>query len=32
MLPTESQLRIDLAACYRLIDLFGWDDLVFTHV
>jgi ribulose-5-phosphate 4-epimerase/fuculose-1-phosphate aldolase len=29
---TERQLRIDLAACYRLIALFGWDDLVFTHV
>jgi len=24
--------RLDLAACYRLIALFGWDDLVFTHV
>ncbi|MEM6511683.1 MAG: class II aldolase/adducin family protein [Pseudomonadota bacterium] len=29
---TESELRADLAACYRLIALFGWDDLVFTHV
>lgn len=29
---TEAQLRIDLAACYRLIALFGWDDLVFTHI
>ena len=28
----EKRLRIDLAACYRLIALFGWDDLVFTHV
>jgi ribulose-5-phosphate 4-epimerase/fuculose-1-phosphate aldolase len=28
----EWQLRIDLAACYRLIALHGWDDLVFTHV
>jgi ribulose-5-phosphate 4-epimerase/fuculose-1-phosphate aldolase len=28
----ERQLRIDLAACYRLIALFGWDDLVFTHI
>jgi ribulose-5-phosphate 4-epimerase/fuculose-1-phosphate aldolase len=23
---------VDLAACYRLIALYGWDDLVFTHV
>jgi ribulose-5-phosphate 4-epimerase/fuculose-1-phosphate aldolase len=30
--PAEWQLRIDLAACYRLIALYGWDDLVFTHV
>jgi ribulose-5-phosphate 4-epimerase/fuculose-1-phosphate aldolase len=30
--PEEQKLRIDLAACYRLIALFGWDDLVFTHV
>jgi ribulose-5-phosphate 4-epimerase/fuculose-1-phosphate aldolase len=29
---TERRLRIDLAACYRLIALFGWDDLVFTHI
>jgi len=28
----EWQLRTDLAACYRLIALHGWDDLVFTHV
>jgi ribulose-5-phosphate 4-epimerase/fuculose-1-phosphate aldolase len=29
---TERRLRVDLAACYRLIALFGWDDLVFTHI
>jgi ribulose-5-phosphate 4-epimerase/fuculose-1-phosphate aldolase len=28
----ESQLRIDLAACYRLVALYGWADLVFTHI
>lgn len=28
----EQQMRIDLAACYRLIALYGWDDLVFTHI
>ena len=28
----EWQLRIDLAACYRLVALYGWADLVFTHV
>lgn len=29
---TETQLRIDLAACYRMIAHHGWDDLVFTHI
>jgi ribulose-5-phosphate 4-epimerase/fuculose-1-phosphate aldolase len=28
----EWQLRVDLAACYRLVAEFGWDDLVFTHI
>ena len=28
----EWQIRVDLAACYRLIAMFGWDDLVFTHI
>ena len=28
----EWQTRVDLAACYRLIALYGWDDLVFTHI
>src|SRR5439155_25705880 len=28
----ERQQRIDLAACYRLVAQFGWDDLIFTHI
>lgn len=28
----EWQLRVDLAACYRIIAMHGWDDLVFTHI
>ncbi len=28
----EWRLRVDLAAAYRLVALFGWDDLVFTHI
>ena len=28
----EWQLRIDLAACYRLVAVYGWSDLVFTHI
>jgi ribulose-5-phosphate 4-epimerase/fuculose-1-phosphate aldolase len=31
-MTTEKQLRIDLAACYRLVAHFGWDDLIFTHI
>ena len=29
---TEREVRIQLAACYRLIAHFGMDDLVFTHI
>ncbi|MEZ5463337.1 class II aldolase/adducin family protein [Dokdonella sp.] len=28
----EWQLRCDLAACYRLVAMHGWTDLVFTHI
>lgn len=28
----EWQLRVELAACYRLVALHGWDDLIFTHI
>ena len=28
----EWQTRVDLAACYRIIAMHGWDDLVFTHI
>jgi ribulose-5-phosphate 4-epimerase/fuculose-1-phosphate aldolase len=30
--PEEWALRVDLAACYRLVALYGWSDLVFTHI
>ena len=29
---TEWRIRRELAAAYRLVALFGWDDLVFTHL
>ncbi|HJQ35566.1 MAG TPA: class II aldolase/adducin family protein [Thermoanaerobaculia bacterium] len=32
MANSEAQLRVDLAACYRLVAMFGWDDLIFTHI
>jgi len=28
----EWQVRVDLAACYRLIAMYGWDDMIFTHI
>ncbi|HEX5276629.1 MAG TPA: class II aldolase/adducin family protein [Fluviicoccus sp.] len=30
--PEEWQARVDLAAAYRLVALYGWDDLIFTHI
>ena len=30
--PQEWQTRVDLAAAYRLVAAFKWDDLVFTHI
>jgi ribulose-5-phosphate 4-epimerase/fuculose-1-phosphate aldolase len=33
-MPSEAELqvRLDLAACYRLAAMYGWDDLVSTHL
>lgn len=28
----EWQLRVDLAAAYRLVAHYGWSDLVYTHI
>ena len=28
----EWQTRVDLAAAYRLVAHYGWDDLIFTHI
>jgi ribulose-5-phosphate 4-epimerase/fuculose-1-phosphate aldolase len=28
----EWQTRCDLAACYRLVDMFGWSDLINTRI
>jgi ribulose-5-phosphate 4-epimerase/fuculose-1-phosphate aldolase len=32
MNDTEWKARLDLAAAYRLVALYGWDDLIFTHI
>lgn len=31
-MTSEQQTRIELAAAYRLVNQFGWDDLIFTHL
>ena len=30
--PDEWQARLDLAACYRLVDRFGMTDLTYNHI
>ncbi len=30
--PAERRVRIDLAACYRLVAHYGMDDVVYTHI
>jgi ribulose-5-phosphate 4-epimerase/fuculose-1-phosphate aldolase len=28
----EWAMRVDLAACYRLVEMFGWSDMLGTHL
>ena len=30
--PQEWQARLDLAACYRLVDAYGMADLIYNHI
>ncbi|MEN9831530.1 MAG: Decarboxylase NovR, partial [Pseudomonadota bacterium] len=30
--PEEWQARVDLAACYRLVDIYGMSDMMANHV
>jgi ribulose-5-phosphate 4-epimerase/fuculose-1-phosphate aldolase len=32
MTPQEWEVRCDLAACYRLVDMYGWSDFFGTHI
>jgi ribulose-5-phosphate 4-epimerase/fuculose-1-phosphate aldolase len=32
LVAAERRLRQDLAASYRLVALYGWEDLIFTHI
>ena len=29
---TEQELRIQLAACYRIFDYLGWSEMIFNHI
>jgi hypothetical protein len=28
----EWAIRVDLAAAYRMVAYYGWEDLIFTHL
>jgi ribulose-5-phosphate 4-epimerase/fuculose-1-phosphate aldolase len=30
--PEEWQARVELAACYRLVDVYGMTDLIYNHI
>ena len=32
MSEAERAIRVDLAAAYRLVAHYGWDDVIFTHI
>lgn len=32
MHPDEWQVRVQLAACYRIFDLLGWTEMIYNHI
>ena len=32
MTQTEKDLRIQLAACYRIFDFMGWSEMIYNHI
>ena len=32
MTATETELRIQLAACYRIFDYMGWSEMIYNHI
>ena len=32
MVEAELQARLQLAACYRLVDHYGWTSLVYNYI
>jgi len=29
---SEKDIRVELAACYRIFDYMGWDELIYNHI
>lgn len=32
MSATETELRLQLAACYRIFDYMGWSEMIYNHI
>jgi len=32
MAETEQELRVQLAACYRIFDYMGWSEMIYNHI
>jgi ribulose-5-phosphate 4-epimerase/fuculose-1-phosphate aldolase len=32
MTETEQELRVKLAACYRIFDYMGWSEMIYNHI
>ena len=32
MAETEQELRVKLAACYRIFDYMGWSEMIYNHI
>ncbi|MDA8781850.1 class II aldolase/adducin family protein [Porticoccaceae bacterium] len=32
MAQTEQELRVQLAACYRIFDYMGWSEMIYNHI
>ncbi|MDB9724715.1 class II aldolase/adducin family protein, partial [bacterium] len=32
MAQTEQELRVQLAACYRIFDHMGWSEMIYNHI
>lgn len=30
--PAEAEIRLELAACYRIFHMLGWTELIFNHI